>query len=83
MVLDPPVGALREYLDQTLDRLALPGTNLVRMDLLCCEAISYSVRSPRSASSATFAFSSPENLRRLLLICIVWTPPGWQGPMFV
>ena len=31
MVPDPPLGALREYLDQTLDRLALPGTDLVRM----------------------------------------------------
>ena len=30
----------------------------------------------RSASSATFAFSSPENLRRLLLICI---PPSGDG----
>ena len=34
------------------------------------------VRSPRSASSATFAFSSPENLRRLLLVCI---PPSGGG----
>ena len=34
------------------------------------------VRSPRSVSSATFAFSSPENLRRLLLICI---PPSGGG----
>ena len=32
--------------------------------------------SPRSASSATFAFSSPGNLRRLLLICI---PPSDGG----
>ena len=34
MVPDPPLGALREHLDQTLDRLALPGTDLVRMDLV-------------------------------------------------
>ena len=34
MVPDPPLGALREYLDQTLDRLALPGTDLVRMNLV-------------------------------------------------
>ena len=33
----------------------------------CFEAISCSVRSPRSASSAIFAFNSPENLRRLLI----------------
>ena len=31
---------------------------------------------PRSASSATFAFNSPENRRRLLLICI---PPSGGG----
>ena len=29
------------------------------------------LRSPRSASSAIFAFSSPENLRRFPLICIL------------
>ena len=34
MVPDPPLGALREHLDQTLDRLALPGTDLVRMYLV-------------------------------------------------
>ena len=34
MVPDPPLGALREYLDQTLHRLALPGADLVRMDLM-------------------------------------------------
>ena len=34
MVPDPPLGALREHLDQILDRLALPGTHLVRMDLM-------------------------------------------------
>ena len=34
MVPDPPLGALREHLDQTLDRLALPGTDLVRVDLV-------------------------------------------------
>ena len=78
MVPDPPLGTLREHLDQTLDCLALPGADLVRMDLVLRgdllqrprAPISCSVRSPRSASSATFAFSSSENLRRLLLICI-------------
>ena len=34
MISTPVLGALREYLDQTLDRLALPGTDLVRMDLM-------------------------------------------------
>ena len=34
MVPDPPLGALREYLDQSLHRLALPGTDLVRMNLV-------------------------------------------------
>ena len=34
MVPDPPLGALREHLDQTLHRLALPGAHLIRMDLV-------------------------------------------------
>ena len=74
MVPDPPLGALREYLDQTLHRLALPGTDLVRMDLMLRgDLLQRSIpakRLRRLLLSATFAFSSPENLRRLLLICI-------------
>ena len=34
MISTPVLGALREYLDQTLHRLALPGAYLVRMDLV-------------------------------------------------
>ena len=34
MIPTPVLGALREYLDQTLHRLALPGTDLVRMNLM-------------------------------------------------
>ena len=34
MVPDPPLGAPREHLDRTLDRLALPGADLVRMHLV-------------------------------------------------
>ena len=34
MVPDPPLGALREHLDQSLHRLALPCAHLVRMDLV-------------------------------------------------
>ena len=34
MISTPVLGALREHLDQTLDRLALPGTDLVRMNLV-------------------------------------------------
>ena len=34
MISTPVLGALREHLDQTLHRLALPGAYLVRMDLV-------------------------------------------------
>jgi len=34
MVPGPMLGPLREHLRQTFDRLALPGANLVRMDLI-------------------------------------------------
>ena len=61
---------LREHLDQTLHRLALPGTDLVRMDLMLRGDL---LQRP---VHATFAFSSPENRRRLLLICI---PPSGGG----
>ena len=33
-VARPPLGALREHFGQAFDRLALPGANLVRMDLI-------------------------------------------------
>ena len=34
MVPGPPLGALRKHLNQTLDHLAVRGTDLVRMDLV-------------------------------------------------
>ena len=49
---------------------------ILRYARMAEEAGADSLWSPRSASSATFAFSSPENLRRLLLICI---PPSGGG----
>ena len=63
MVSPTAVHTVREHLAKPFDRLALPCAHLVRMNLV----LRGSVRSPRSASSATFAFKSPENLRLLFI----------------
>ena len=68
--------ALREHLDQTLDRLALPGTDLVRMDLVLRGDLLKRPVAPKRLQRNLHLQPPPENRRRLLLICI---PPSDGG----
>ena len=75
MIPTPVLGALREHLDQSLHRLALPGTDLVRMNLvLRGDLLQRSI--PAKRLQRNLRLQLPENRRRLLLICI---PPSGGG----
>ena len=78
MVPDPPLGALREHLDQTLHRLALPGTDLVRVDLvLRGDLLKRPVTPKRLQRHLRLRLQLPENLRRLLLKGKTDTERAW------
>ena len=71
MIPTTALDAVREYLAKAIDRLALPRVCLVRMNLaLRGDLLQRLV--PRNASSTIRAFSSPENLRLLLIAYPYW-----------
>ena len=75
MISTSVLGALREYLDQTLHRLALPCAHLVRMDFVLRRDF---LKRPLAAKrfQSHLRLQLPQNLPRLLLIRI---PPSDGG----
>ena len=72
MISPAAIHTVREHLAKPFDRLGAsmcsPGSDAPgASEAISCSVRSCSVRSPRIASSATFAFKSPENLRLLLI----------------
>ena len=68
MVPTAALAPIRKHFAKTIDRLALPCAHLVRMNLvLRGDLLKRPVATKLDASSAIFAFSSPENLRLLLI----------------
>ncbi len=67
MVPPAALTPVREHLAQTSNRLTLPRAHLIRMNRVLRGDLLQRPVAPERASSAIFAFNSPENLRRLLI----------------
>ena len=75
MIPDRPLAALRGRLDHTFNRLALPGTHLVRMELVLRGNLQKrSVAQKRL--QRYLGLQTPDNLRRLPRISIVPSDGG-------